>query len=193
MPRWSSPGRNLLSATVWLQGPRARWDQATPGHVHKQKSVRSINQWMKRVQSTLKVMPNFRSTAKEVGTSELRWNNNSGNTCNSWQWCQDRQPFGSNGATNGTFEGTVWTAHVDPIVDGWKRRGSTLPKKASEYLHRRVAVWTRRSVALSGTGCVSLRICMAIRAAIMNSTIRQKRRMNATLPVCLPDVSTQTE
>ena len=84
---------------------------------------------------------------QRAGMPELRWNTNSGNTCNLWQWCQDRQLFGSNGATNGPFEGTAWWVHVDPVEDGWKRRGSTLPKKASEHLHRRVASWTRHSVA----------------------------------------------
>ena len=37
---------------------------------------------MRRVLSSLKVMPNFGSSAQEVGAFELRWNNKSENTCN---------------------------------------------------------------------------------------------------------------
>ena len=32
MPQWSKHGRYRLSATLWLQGPRARRNQAPPRH-----------------------------------------------------------------------------------------------------------------------------------------------------------------
>ena len=58
--------------------------------------------------STLKVVPPFGSTAKEVGTSELRWNNNSENTSNYGKGAKiDNYLVAMNGATNGPFEGTV--------------------------------------------------------------------------------------
>ena len=79
-------------------------------------------------------MSKLGSTAKEVGTPELRWNNKCENTCTCW--CQDKQRTGSNDAAGGPTEETAANIAREYHVEAARSNEEiTTPRTASEHFH----------------------------------------------------------